>query len=48
MRTAQLRPDLLDSQQRDRLIEVKSEILQMDDDELCSCGLERSELEKDL
>ena len=48
VRTAQLRPDLLDFKQRDRWVEVKNEILQMNDSDLRSCGLERSELEKNL
>ena len=48
VKTAQRRPDLLNSQQRSRLVKARDEILKMDDDELFSCGLERSELKKIL
>lgn len=44
VRTAKLRPDLLDSRQKDRLIEAKIEILKMDEKELLSCGLKKSDL----
>ena len=44
VKTAQLRPDLLDSQLRDHLVTAKNEVLKMDDKELFSCGLKRSEL----